>query len=162
MPTGLTPASPPPAVPDFTGRVTEQNTLLTQLRDAEGRGGPAGIGKTALALRAAHTAAQHFPTVNCSFECGNLIGRPLPPSVALGSLLAPPGFRGTAIPETLADRANLYRSAMADRATSLSSPTRSWTKTKPATCSQVRPSSALLLTSAAPCLPGVEALSHSP
>ena len=94
----------PPAVPDFTGRVTEQNTLLSQLRDAGKTRwillcGPAGIGKTALALRAAHTAAQHFPDGQLFVRMRQPDGRPLPPSVALGSLLAGLGFRGTAIPE---------------------------------------------------------------
>ena len=97
------------------------------------------------------------PTVNCSFECGNH-GRPLPPSVALGSLLAGLGFRGTAIPETLADRANLYRSAMADRVILvLADDVLDEDQARhllPGT-----PSSALLLTSRSR-LPGVEALSR--
>ena len=163
MPTGLTPRMLPPAVPDFTGRVTEQNTLLNQLRDAGKTRwillcGPAGIGKTALALRAAHTAAQHFPDGQLFVRMRQPDGRPLPPSVALGSLLAGLGFRGTAIPETLADRANLYRSAMADRVILvLADDVLDEDQARhllPGT-----PSSALLLTSRSR-LPGVEALSR--
>lgn len=163
MPTGLTPRMLPPAVPDFTGRVTEQDTLLSQLRDAGKTRwillcGPAGIGKTALALRAAHTAAQHFPDGQLFVRMRQPDGRPLPPSVALGSLLAALGFRGTAIPETLADRANLYRSAVADRAILvLADDVLDEDQARhllPGT-----PSSALLLTSRSR-LPGVEALSR--
>jgi DNA-binding SARP family transcriptional activator/tetratricopeptide (TPR) repeat protein len=163
MSTGLTPRMLPPAVPDFTGRVTEQDTLLSQLRDAGKTRwillcGPAGIGKTALALRAAHTAAQHFPDGQLFVRMRQPDGRPLPPSVALGSLLAALGFRGIAIPETLADRANLYRSAVADRAILvLADDVLEEDQARhllPGT-----PSSALVLTSRSR-LPGVEALSR--
>jgi len=78
--------------------------------------GPAGVGKTALALRWAHRVAGEF-TDGQLFV--NLRGwedsDPLDPGQALGSMLRALGVPVDQIPARPEDRAALYRSALADR-----------------------------------------------
>jgi DNA-binding SARP family transcriptional activator len=121
--TAATPVIPrmlPPTVPDFTGRTAERDTLLALLHSPGSRwiliSGPAGIGKTALALHTAHHATHDFPHGQLFVRLRQPNGTPVAIEATLGTILTSLGFRGTAIPESISDRVNLYRSAIADRA----------------------------------------------
>ena len=108
----------------FTGREVEIDALLTDWRTAADEpvapsimtiSGMPGVGKTALAVHAAHRLAHHFPdgqlVINLHGFTPNL--DPVAPSTALERLLKLLGVPGTAIPECLEDRAAFYRSTLA-------------------------------------------------
>ncbi|MEJ3656581.1 tetratricopeptide repeat protein [Actinomycetes bacterium KLBMP 9759] len=109
----------PPA--RFTGRAAE----LAELDRVHDRtavvitviDGMAGIGKTALAVHAAHRMARHYPGGQLFMDLhGHTEGmRPVEPGEALERLLRALGVPGAQIPQRLDDRAALYRSRLADR-----------------------------------------------
>ena len=111
----------PAAVADFTGRRQEQAEIIGLL----GRGGAAettpvvvltgmpGIGKTALALRAAHLIGREFPDGQLWTQLSDRNGRPRDPAVVLAELLATLGISASAIPDSVEERACLYRSRLA-------------------------------------------------
>jgi transcriptional regulator with XRE-family HTH domain len=111
----------PAAPPLFTGRSFE----LSDLERARDTGsvvivtidGMAGIGKTALALHAAHRLSAEYPDGQLFL---NLHGYtqgvdPVPPGEALDRLLRALGVPAEQIPAHTEDRAALYRSRLADR-----------------------------------------------
>ncbi|MHA6620579.1 ATP-binding protein [Pseudonocardia sp. DLS-67] len=111
----------PAAPPLFTGRSPE----LTALERAHDMStvviatidGMAGIGKTALALHAAHRLSGEYPDGQLFL---NLHGYtpgvdPVQPAEALDRLLRALGVPGEQIPAHTEDRAALYRSRLADR-----------------------------------------------
>jgi tetratricopeptide (TPR) repeat protein/transcriptional regulator with XRE-family HTH domain len=116
----------PPAVGDFTGRSAELAALTGLLdRSAEQRaeavvisaiGGTAGVGKTALAVQWAHTAAARFPDGQLYM---NLRGydqdRPMSAADALAGFLRALGVPGQDIPAEEDERAGRYRSLLAGR-----------------------------------------------
>ncbi|HEY2552002.1 MAG TPA: BTAD domain-containing putative transcriptional regulator [Streptosporangiaceae bacterium] len=118
----LSPCQLPAAIPNFTGREAE----LGQLARIIG-GGPAvevplalitglpGAGKTALALRAAHEMRARFPDGQLWVQLDGASERPRQPADLLGELLRSLGVPGAAIPDTLAEKAAMYRSRLADR-----------------------------------------------
>jgi predicted ATPase len=78
-------------------------------------GGPAGVGKSALALHAAHAAAGRFPDGQlyvCLRHSDRAAG-PLPPAEAIGQVLE--ALEARRIPDSLEGRAGLYRSLLAGR-----------------------------------------------
>ncbi|WP_406394299.1 BTAD domain-containing putative transcriptional regulator [Streptomyces sp. NBC_00887] len=89
------PAMLPPDTEEFIGRQAELAALRTQLADsAAGRGprhllvtGMAGVGKTALAVHAAHTSAVHYPGGFLFAELARPDGRARPPAEVLTTLL---------------------------------------------------------------------------
>lgn len=113
-----------PAV--FAGRSVELSQALDVLwRDAEaGAGsrllalhGPAGAGKTALALRAAHLAGGHYADglLHADLQ-GSTPGRPpLSPAEVLGRFLRALGVPHDDVPATEAEAAAVYQSLLADR-----------------------------------------------
>ncbi|MEU5000528.1 BTAD domain-containing putative transcriptional regulator [Streptomyces sp. NPDC021622] len=107
----------PPAIQDFTGRKTEIADVvdgLTAPRDATSVvvvSGPAGVGKSALAVKAAHLAMDAFPDGQLYAELQGT-GGPLPPGDVLGRLLR---ALGAAPPEHADERADLFRSLVAGR-----------------------------------------------
>ena len=122
----LVPAGPairddlPAQLPDFTGRATE----IEQLLALPERGGPAlvatvdgmpGVGKTALALRAAHLLAGHYPDARLYLDLHGHSPReqPLRPFAALGGLLQALG--AVDLPSTVEGRSALLRMTLADR-----------------------------------------------
>ncbi|MFE4264800.1 BTAD domain-containing putative transcriptional regulator [Streptomyces sp. NPDC056883] len=121
------PAMLPPDTEEFIGRQTELAALRAQLADsATGRGprhllvtGMAGVGKTALALHAAHTSAARYPGGVLFAEVAQPDGRPRPPAEVLTTLLRGLGEHvgrgGADGPVELDELVRLYRARTAGR-----------------------------------------------
>ncbi|MFI6604326.1 helix-turn-helix domain-containing protein [Nonomuraea sp. NPDC050536] len=114
-PTGL--CELPKAVDDFTGRAAELawTRELVHAGDASGVAlitGSAGLGKTTLAVRAAHTLRPDFPDGVFFLDLFGMSARPLPVEEALGPLLRALGSADQQIP---GDAASLYRSLLRDK-----------------------------------------------
>jgi tetratricopeptide (TPR) repeat protein/transcriptional regulator with XRE-family HTH domain len=116
----------PPAIPDFTGRGAQLEAVMSALRDPDGshRGavglvavtGMGGIGKTALAVRAAHKLVDSYPDGHLYLNLrGYGPGRPIATSDALGQLLRSLGLDVQLIPEDVEEAAALLRSQLARR-----------------------------------------------
>ncbi|HEX5121474.1 MAG TPA: tetratricopeptide repeat protein [Pseudonocardiaceae bacterium] len=112
----------------FTGRAEHLTRLLELSPGAEHPGGPAtvvvtavegmaGIGKTALAVHAAHRLADRFPDGVLFTDLHGYTPRtePTPPEQALDHLLRGLGVPGPQIPPDLDARVGLYRSVLARR-----------------------------------------------
>ncbi len=112
----------PPDIADFTGRreqLKEVTALLT--RAAKGRApavaisavaGMPGVGKSALAIHAAHCLKAHFPDAQLYINLRGTEGQPLDPSEALAAFLRALGVDDHFIPKDLDGRVNLYRSLL--------------------------------------------------
>ena len=108
---------PPPL---FTGRVPEL-AELDRISDPDRLviatiSGMAGVGKTALAVRAAHAVASRYPDEQIYLDLHGYAqgGRPVDPAEALDRVLRSLGVPAERIPPGLDDRAALYRSRLAD------------------------------------------------
>ncbi|WP_245700797.1 AfsR/SARP family transcriptional regulator [Streptomyces roseifaciens] len=109
---------PPPA--DFVGRADENARLTGALTEGDDHAvavvtGMGGVGKTSLALRAAHAVASHFPDGQLYAELRGADGAPTDPADVLerflSALSVPPGR----IPLRVDDRAALFRTLAFDR-----------------------------------------------
>ncbi|KUO10852.1 AfsR/SARP family transcriptional regulator [Streptomyces sp. DSM 15324] len=121
------PAQLPATVPDFTGRasfVTELSELLAESGAGEGTGrvmavsalaGIGGVGKTTLAVHVAHRARTAFPDGQLYVDLQGAGARAAEPETVLGSFLRALGTADSAIPDSLEDRAALYRSMLDGR-----------------------------------------------
>jgi DNA-binding SARP family transcriptional activator/tetratricopeptide (TPR) repeat protein len=124
------PAEPPPArrranflpydTPDFAGRARELDQLAPADADAVTIitvDGMAGIGKTALAVRAAHRLAGRFPGGQLFVDLqAHTAGRPpVEPAAALEVLLRQLGIPAGQIPAALAERSARWRAELAGR-----------------------------------------------
>ena len=113
----------PADVSGFVGRAApleQLEALTTGGTMAEGRliviAGTAGVGKTALALRFAHRQRTRFPEGQLFVNLrGYDAGAPLAPAVALERFLRALGTPPQAIPTDVEERAEVYRSLLADR-----------------------------------------------
>ncbi|MFG3010351.1 BTAD domain-containing putative transcriptional regulator [Streptomyces cinerochromogenes] len=119
------PAQLPASVPDFTGRsgfVSELTEVLSSASEAEGRvmavsalAGIGGVGKTTLAVHVAHRARSAFPDGQLYVDLQGAGPRPAEPETVLGSFLRALGTADAAIPDSLEERAALYRSVLDGR-----------------------------------------------
>ncbi|MGW1073729.1 BTAD domain-containing putative transcriptional regulator [Streptomyces sp. NPDC002537] len=113
----------PPDIPDFTGREAETDRLVTLL----GAAGPAaappvvlvcgqpGVGKTALAVHAAHRLRHRFPDGQVYVQLGATADSPKGVHDALGELLRSLGVAAWAVPESADERAALFRTRLSGR-----------------------------------------------
>ncbi|MGX1133682.1 DNA-binding SARP family transcriptional activator [Streptomyces glaucescens] len=113
----------PPIVADFVGRdePLEQMTALLK-GNAGGTAlsivvvtGPAGVGKTALAVRAAHQVRSHFLDGQWFVRFGGAGDQSRSPSDVLAELLRRSGVSSAAIPSDVESRAAMFRARLADR-----------------------------------------------
>ncbi|MEU8925917.1 BTAD domain-containing putative transcriptional regulator [Kitasatospora sp. NPDC048545] len=119
---GLDPDQLPPALPHFTGR---QEHVVRIDRALTARTGPAlrlvsvtgmaGVGKTALAVRAAHALRPAFPDGRLYADLRGADLVPASASDILADFLTALGVRPSAVPKDLAGRSALFRSASAGR-----------------------------------------------
>lgn len=111
----------------FTGRERELAFLADAVAAARSSGsvgivaidGMAGVGKTSLAVRAAHLMARKFPDGQLFVDLhAHTAGQsPVRPADALHALLSAVGVEPGAIPERLDERSALWRSRLANRRT---------------------------------------------
>ena len=122
---GSSPARRPaqlPAVPgDFTGR-HQQRAELSDGLSAEAAAktvpvwvisGQGGVGKSTLALRAAHDLAAAYPDGQLFAPLHGTTGTPAATEAVLARLLSTLGFDQSDLPSTVEERAELYRSTLA-------------------------------------------------
>ncbi|MFE3827239.1 BTAD domain-containing putative transcriptional regulator [Streptomyces sp. NPDC059092] len=116
------PAQLPATVPDFTGRDAFVRELGNRLATAEGSvmavsalAGIGGVGKTTLAVHVAHAARAHFPDGQLYVDLQGAGTRTAEPEAVLGSFLRALGTADAEIPDSLAERSALYRSALDGR-----------------------------------------------
>ncbi|MEV4465905.1 BTAD domain-containing putative transcriptional regulator [Micromonospora echinofusca] len=123
-PAGTATRQLPHAVPALVGRERALATLRDALTTGPGSGmplcvvsGPAGVGKSALAVRAGHQVADSFPDGQLYVDLrGATAGVfPVSPLDALGRLLRTLGVAETAIPVDVAEASATLRSLLADR-----------------------------------------------
>ncbi|MDT0464295.1 AfsR/SARP family transcriptional regulator [Streptomyces gibsoniae] len=120
--TPVRPAQLPATVPDFTGRSAFVAELSEVLASAEGRvmavsalAGIGGVGKTTLAVHVAHQARSAFPDGQLYVDLQGAGPRAAEPETVLGSFLRALGTADSAIPDSLEERAALYRSVLDGR-----------------------------------------------
>ncbi|GGJ51696.1 AfsR/SARP family transcriptional regulator [Streptomyces brasiliensis] len=116
------PAQLPATVPDFTGRSAFVAELGEVLATADGRvmavsalAGIGGVGKTTLAVHVAHRARPAFPDGQLYVDLQGAGPRAAEPETVLGSFLRALGTADSAIPDSLEERAALYRSILDGR-----------------------------------------------
>ncbi|MFJ9454293.1 BTAD domain-containing putative transcriptional regulator [Kitasatospora sp. NPDC101447] len=112
----------PPTLPHFTGREHHVTDITRALTDHPGPGlrlvtvtGMAGVGKTALAVRAAHTLRPGFPDgrLHADLRGADLV--PASASDILADFLTTLGVRPSAVPKDLPGRSALFRTASAGK-----------------------------------------------
>lgn len=111
-----------PAAPaDFVGRVRELDRITGSLRDRSASAkivalcGSPGVGKTALALRAALRLREDFPDGQLYCDLRGAAESPLTPLEVLGRFLRALGVRGRRVPASEAEAAAMLRSELSDR-----------------------------------------------
>jgi DNA-binding SARP family transcriptional activator/Tfp pilus assembly protein PilF len=118
----------PSDIADFTGRAKEIDAIRQQLLlAAEDRSrfavpiivvvGKAGIGKSAVTVHTAHSVAERFPDGQLYADLHGCTSRPVGAAQLLERFLRVLGVPGNAVPETLDERAEMYRGLIADRKT---------------------------------------------
>ncbi|MFI7010064.1 BTAD domain-containing putative transcriptional regulator [Streptomyces sp. NPDC050145] len=125
--TPVRPAQLPATVPDFTGRasfVDELSEVLSSAHSETGAGsvmavsavaGIGGVGKTTLAVHVAHASRAAFPDGQLYVDLQGAGARAAEPETVLGSFLRALGTADSAIPDSLEERAALYRSTLDGR-----------------------------------------------
>ncbi|MFJ9864505.1 BTAD domain-containing putative transcriptional regulator [Streptomyces sp. NPDC101165] len=121
----VVPSELPPDVPGFTGRQVELALLDTLVASRDRQHGPAiglitgiaGVGKTGLAVRWSHRAAQHFPDGRLFADLRGYDEHhePTPARDAMSRFLRSLGVPSDQIPTETEDLVALYRSVLAER-----------------------------------------------
>ncbi|WP_326670084.1 AfsR/SARP family transcriptional regulator [Streptomyces sp. NBC_01257] len=120
------PAMLPPDIAPFTGRERELAVLRALLAPGDAQDAPqarrclitgmAGVGKTALAVRAAHAAQEHFPDGQLHAELVGRDGRPEDPRRVLAGLLRALGHEvSERVSHDLDELVRIYRTRTAGR-----------------------------------------------
>ncbi|MER6942360.1 BTAD domain-containing putative transcriptional regulator, partial [Nocardioides sp. NPDC000441] len=107
-----------PAAPALIGRDAELEMLAAGLGDGGGAvlvTGPAGSGKSALALTAAARLSGDFPDGQLYADLHGVSGEAVDPGSVLRRFLRSLGLSGQQIPTDAADAAALFRSELSDR-----------------------------------------------
>lgn len=116
----------PSSIADFIGRqaeIVEITRLLAEARDSDapryavpiiGISGFGGVGKSTLALRVAHESAEAYPDGHLYVDLGGVAGDDRTATV-LARFLRALGVHATAIPDTQEERAEMYRSRVANK-----------------------------------------------
>ncbi|MFC4628735.1 BTAD domain-containing putative transcriptional regulator [Promicromonospora alba] len=117
----------PSSLRDFTGRSKELARLLALMNSGTvpaGRSpriiaidGMGGVGKTSLAIEAAHRVGEHFPDGQLAVDLRGFTPgvAPLAPMAALNVLLRAVGLPDDRIPDNIEARSGLWQSLLADR-----------------------------------------------
>jgi DNA-binding SARP family transcriptional activator/Tfp pilus assembly protein PilF len=119
------PAQLPADVADFTGREANLEQLCAAMSEVERRDNPAvavavvagapGLGKTALAIHAAHALRRDYPDGQLYVSLRGGSEQPVPPDEVLARFLRDLGVDGARIPVDAEERAALYRTRLAER-----------------------------------------------
>jgi tetratricopeptide (TPR) repeat protein len=111
------PAQLPADLHTFNGRSVELDWLVSPAGAAvKAVDGMPGVGKTALAVHAAHQLAAQFPDGQLFVDLqGFSPDHALDPGIVLEGMLSALGVPGAGIPAATAQRATLYRSCLADK-----------------------------------------------
>jgi transcriptional regulator with XRE-family HTH domain len=113
----------PRLVDDFTGRAAELVWMseLVYAESAPGAGvvglitGSGGMGKTTLAIRAAHTLRPSFPGGVFFLDLLGMSPQPMAAADALRLLIRALGLADEQVPEDVRERASVYRALLRDR-----------------------------------------------
>jgi len=125
-PARVRPAQLPADIGDFTGRETHVEHLCALLlagnaADSPGAvriavvNGAAGLGKTTLAVHAAHQVSAQFPDGQLYVDLLGASGQPAAPGEVLARFLRDLGIEGDKVPAKDDERAALYRTTLTGR-----------------------------------------------
>jgi DNA-binding SARP family transcriptional activator len=123
LPEPNVPRQLPTDLTDFTGRTADVDKLC-ELRPGEGGAGAVvvalvtgagGLGKTALAVHAAHELSEHFPEGQMYINLLGWAPHPLAPADVLARFLRELGVEDARIPVDEEERAGLYRTLLTER-----------------------------------------------
>ncbi|MFE0170878.1 BTAD domain-containing putative transcriptional regulator [Streptomyces sp. NPDC059002] len=122
------PVQLPPGLADFTGRDGEIDALFPAVEVHAGGAaqwrvtvvtGPPGVGKSSLAVAAAHAAADAYPGGVFHVDLSDARGLPRPPDSALAELLQQLGERPETLPDDLPGLVMRYRARFTVRVPAL-------------------------------------------
>jgi hypothetical protein len=110
----------PADYPDFVGRAEQVARLSRRLTRPDampvvGIAGLAGVGKTALAVHVGHAVRSHFPDGQVFVNLTGADDERLDPHGVLGFLLRTFGIPGAELPDSVGQRAALWRSLLSGR-----------------------------------------------
>lgn len=117
-PAPVTPAQLPPDIPDFTGRADSLKLVRAGITSGDRETtvrtlavcGMPGVGKTALALHAAHLDRARFPDGQFYAGLRGSSAHPVSPADVLADFLRAAGVPAAQVPGSLEERAKLFRS----------------------------------------------------